>query len=110
MKFATREVLWDFLDDGVVYLEIRTTPRDVGGAGKEGYVRGVLEAVDGFLEESGGRMAVGVLLSVDRRNSVEEGVRVVELGVKYREGLEGGSCVSFAGIVLALRASVCVCA
>ena len=76
-------MLNDFYNDGVVYLELRTTPRDVPGLGKEGYVHTVLECIKSF--EGKGRMSTYLILSIDRRNSPEQAMEVVDLAVKYRE-------------------------
>lgn len=89
VRFATKAVLEDFLDDGVVYVEMRTTPRAVlsnGVLSKDDYVKVVLETMSAFMEETGRRMVVFLILSVDRRNNVEEAMEVVDLVLKYREG------------------------
>ena len=94
-------MLTDFRADGVVYLELRTTPRDIGeGAGKEGYVRTVLDCIAEFSaaeeqqqqqqqQERSPRpstmMQTYLILSIDRRNTVAEAMEVVDLAIKYRD-------------------------
>ncbi len=82
MRYTTLSVLHDFAADGVVYLELRTTPRALhspsGTLSKAQYVQTVLDAIRGF-EAGGGRLRTRLILSVDRRNSLAEALEVVEL-------------------------------
>ena len=80
--YSTNAVLNDFRDDGVVYLELRTTPREVKGMGKEEYVRCVLECINAFPGREA--MRTYLILSIDRRNSADEAMGVVDLAIKYR--------------------------
>lgn len=50
LRHATRSVLRDFAADGVVYLELRTTPRALPAAGlsEAGYVQTILETVSEY--------------------------------------------------------------
>lgn len=82
----------DFAADGVVYLELRTTPRAMPAAGldKAGYVDAVLRAMKEEEEaaavvESGGRIRTRLILSVDRRNTAEEAREVVALARRFRD-------------------------
>ncbi|KAI5358628.1 putative adenosine deaminase domain, adenosine/adenine deaminase, metal-dependent hydrolase [Septoria linicola] len=90
VRLATWSVLQGFKDDGVKYLELRTTPRECVETRmtKEGYLEGVLGEMERFNEEEGrageGGMRTCLILSVDRRNTLEQAMRVVELAVKYR--------------------------
>jgi len=47
LRYTTLSVLRDFARDGVVYLELRTTPRAMPAAGltKEGYIQTILDAI-----------------------------------------------------------------
>lgn len=83
VHMSTLAVLQKFADDGVVYLELRTTPRNVAGEGKDSYVRTVLQAMNHFMRTQD-RMHVQLILSIDRRNTLEEAMEVVELAKKYR--------------------------
>ena len=86
----------DFADDGVAYLELRTTPRSMAAAGldKAGYVDAVLRAIgDATREleqerEREGRQTpvirTRLILSVDRRNTAAEAAEVVELAARFR--------------------------
>lgn len=92
---ATTSVLEDFQDDGVCYLELRTTPRAIPNVGisKEDYVSFVLKAMDDFKLSSKENIAgappydklhATLILSIDRKNTIEEALEVVSLAVKYR--------------------------
>ncbi|KAG9522941.1 Metallo-dependent hydrolase, partial [Aureobasidium melanogenum] len=92
---ATTSVLEDFQDDGVRYAELRTTPRAIPDAGmsKEDYVTTVLKAMDDFKgsvkENIAGappydKLHAKLILSIDRKNTLEEAFEVVRLALKYR--------------------------
>ncbi|KAG9698299.1 Metallo-dependent hydrolase, partial [Aureobasidium melanogenum] len=95
IQHATTSVLEDFQEDGVRYLELRTTPRAIPDAGisKEDYVAIVLKAMDDFRasvkENIAGappydKLHAKLILSVDRKNSLQEAMEVVRLALKYR--------------------------
>ena len=80
--WSTMSVLHDFWADGVVYLELRTTPRSAASFSKEGYVEAILECIEGFEHKQS--MSTYLILSIDRRNTLEEATAVVNLALKYR--------------------------
>jgi len=90
IEYSTNCVLRDFADDGVIYLELRTTPRDVKTA--EGalvmtasqYVMTVLDCLRGQNSASGSTMQVRLILSIDRRMAADEAHRVVDLALYNR--------------------------
>lgn len=84
ISYSTKSVLQDFQDDGVVYLELRTTPRLIKQAGisKEAYVQLVLSTISSFESPT---MVTKLILSIDRRNSEEEASEVVDLALRYRD-------------------------
>lgn len=81
---ATRQVLADFEEDGVRYLELRTTPREslATGLTKEAYVETVLDAL--AEANTRGHMPTYLILSIDRRNTKDQAMQVVELAIRYR--------------------------
>ncbi len=88
MRYTTLAVLRDFAADGVVYLELRTTPRTLrDGAdtlSKARYVETVLDAIRSFEAEGHSPLHTRLILSVDRRNSPAEALEVVELCRQFR--------------------------
>ncbi|KAF2011360.1 Metallo-dependent hydrolase [Aaosphaeria arxii CBS 175.79] len=86
IKYSTRAVLDDFQKDGVVYLELRTTPRSIPqqGLSKDDYVKTVLAILQAHNENPSNTMKTFLILSVDRRNTVAEAEEVVDLSIKYR--------------------------
>jgi adenosine deaminase len=95
IRYATTCVLQDFSDDGVCYLELRTTPRAIPAAGisKEQYVRIVLDAISSFCASEQNtavearkekKLHTKLILSIDRKNNLDEALEVVSLAVKYR--------------------------
>ncbi|KAM5439954.1 putative adenosine deaminase [Microsporum canis] len=83
LRYSTRRVLQDFQDDGVRYLELRTTPRESQehGISKEKYVSTVLEVIDEFKNEA---MSTYLILSVDRTKSAAEAEIVVDLAIQFK--------------------------
>ncbi|KAF2681554.1 Metallo-dependent hydrolase [Lentithecium fluviatile CBS 122367] len=83
---STRAVLQDFQDDGVVYLELRTTPRAIVDRGitKDQYVKTVLDILQEHNRDATNTMRVFLIISIDRRNTVSEAEEVVDLALKYQ--------------------------
>lgn len=83
LRYATRRVLQDFRDDGVRYLELRTTPRTSPkhGMSKDTYVSTVLDVIDEFSNDD---MTTKLILSVDRTKTATAAEELVELAVKYQ--------------------------
>ncbi|KAG8165688.1 hypothetical protein KVR01_004240 [Diaporthe batatas] len=99
LRHTTLSVLSDFANDGVVYLELRTTPRALprSGLSKAGYVEAILAAIREFEgadaaeapRDSGPvtarrRLHTRLILSVDRRNTPGEAAEVVELARRFQ--------------------------
>lgn len=74
----------DFQLDGVVYLELRTTPRPLPAANmtKDDYVRNILEVITAHNNTNS--MRAFLILSIDRRNTPTEAEEVVDLAIKYQ--------------------------
>jgi len=88
--YTTTSVLEDFQADGVVYLELRTTPRSIPSANitKAHYVETILDCISKFNESSS--MKTNLILSIDRRNDVATALEVVDLAVKFsNQGVVG---------------------
>ena len=72
VRSVTRDVVKEFAEDGVRYLELRTTPRDVPGRmNKLEYCTTVLEEIIRISEDNSGDesvITVKLLLSVDRKH------------------------------------------
>lgn len=97
-------MLRDFAADGVVYLELRTTPRALprSGLSKEGYVEAILAVIREYESSrqapaaaaAAGRTAqlmhTRLILSVDRRNTPAEAAEVVSLAQRLQaQGVVG---------------------
>ncbi|ORX47012.1 Metallo-dependent hydrolase [Hesseltinella vesiculosa] len=84
VAFATEQVMAEFAKDGVRYLELRTTPRanPAKGMTKTSY----LQTVTATLKERCPQgMTVNLIISIDRRNTLEEAQQVVDLAVAFRD-------------------------
>ncbi|KAI0432230.1 Metallo-dependent hydrolase [Xylaria sp. FL1042] len=84
LNYSTMSVIEDFANDGVVYLELRTTPRSFHkeGLDKSAYVKHVLEAIDAA-QRRFPSIQVRLILSIDRRNSIVEANEVVALATHF---------------------------
>ena len=84
LRRVTLEILDDFSADNCVYLELRTTPRNVYDQhsnslifSKQDYIETVLESVKEF--EAKNEMIVRILLSIDRSKSIDDALETIEL-------------------------------
>ncbi|KHJ78735.1 putative adenosine deaminase [Oesophagostomum dentatum] len=85
VKTATVDVIREFAEDGVVYLELRSTPKTTSEMSKKDYVDAIIE---GIKEGSKGvEMITKLILSIDRRQSVEEAEQTVEIAAANETGL-----------------------
>lgn len=84
-RYSTKAVLHDFQADGVVYLELRTTPRAIPDRGitKDDYVKAVLNILNAWNRDNTNTLRAYLILSVDRRNTVAQAEEVVDLCIKY---------------------------
>jgi len=70
VKRILRELLEDFIEDGVHYVEIRTTPRALKDCDKRGYITLICEEIQQFKDNN--KIDVRLIIGVDRSKSVEE--------------------------------------
>ena len=71
LRRITRELIEDLVQDGVVYAEIRTTPRELVGehlTEKEG-IDVILDEIKQSEQRMGNRIIVRLLLSINRSES-----------------------------------------
>lgn len=83
IKLITKDVVDEFAHDGIKYLELRSTPRKYENTDlktKEDYVRAVLSVIN----EPRDDIIVKLILSVDRRNTLDEAMEAVDLAIKYQ--------------------------
>ena len=89
LKFITDSVLSEFCEDGVKYLELRTTPKCLNGASWEDYVATILSSMKAAEEryaESSPPFCVRLLLSIDRvKHSPDDAWKVVNLAEHWRK-------------------------
>lgn len=85
LDYSTKSVVKDFARDGVVYLELRTTPRAMPTAGldKTGYVTAVLRAIAAAQQETPS-IHTRLILSIDRRNTLSEAHEVISLAKQFQ--------------------------
>ncbi|CAJ0586973.1 unnamed protein product, partial [Mesorhabditis spiculigera] len=79
VKHATTAVLKDFEADGVRYIELRSTPKSIGMTKKE-YIQAVISGMEDY-ELGGGTTISRFIVSIDRRQTLEEAKDTVELAL-----------------------------
>lgn len=80
---VTAEAVEDFRADGVRYLELRSTPRALGGASARDYVETVLRAARGAEAAARGEIDVRLVLSVNRRRPAGEARETLRLAREF---------------------------
>ena len=72
VQMVAHDVVTEFAEDGVVYLELRSTPRanPATSMTKRSYVDAVLTGIDKALSECTTTMYVSLLLSIDHRQNL----------------------------------------
>jgi adenosine deaminase len=83
---ATLRVLEDFEADNVVYLELRTTPREVPEytISKRRYVETVLTVIEEYERDTTRRLHTRLILSVDRKNTLAEAKETIDLALELQ--------------------------
>ncbi|CAJ0605334.1 unnamed protein product [Cylicocyclus nassatus] len=85
VKIATIDVISEFAEDGVIYLELRSTPKMTSEMSKKEYVEAILEGIAESSRSLG--IITRLILSVDRRQSPEEAEQTIALAVNDKTGL-----------------------
>ncbi|GAB5586164.1 hypothetical protein Unana1_01064 [Umbelopsis nana] len=83
IKIITEDIINEFAKDGTKYLELRSTPRkyaDTDLKTKDDYVQAVLSVINQPRDD----IIVKLILSVDRRNTLDEAMETVDLAIKYK--------------------------
>nr|XP_022908233.1 adenosine deaminase-like protein [Onthophagus taurus] len=83
---ATQSVIKDFHDDNVVYLELRTTPRNGDDFDKETYIETVIKAICDYKNCSGKTesMIIKLILCIDRRHDIRTSSEMIDLIIKMK--------------------------
>ncbi|KAL2201099.1 hypothetical protein P885DRAFT_73449 [Corynascus similis CBS 632.67] len=87
LRYTTLSVLRDFAADGVVYLELRTTPRAMPAAGltEAGYVQTILDTIAEYekSEQKSPGLRTKLILSIDRRHTPAQAAGVLALAKQF---------------------------
>lgn len=87
IQYSTESVLRDFEHDGVVYLELRSTPREFKETGltKVQYIETILETIKKYEADSSTSMKTFLLLSIDRRDTIQKAAECIDLAIRYKD-------------------------
>jgi adenosine deaminase len=88
---TTTAVLNSFQSDNVVYLELRTTPRSIPSAGisTDLYISTVCRAISDFEALPTTTLRTKLILSIDRRNTLEQADATLRVALTYRPMVVG---------------------
>ena len=86
---GTKDVIGDFYKDNCCYLELRTTPKNDGSMSPSEYFETICTAVDKMSHECGENMIVKLIVSIDRRRSVEEASVAIRLAEEFKNHIVG---------------------
>jgi len=76
IRRITREMIEDWKNQNCIYLEIRTTPKEIGNTTKADYINAVLDEInDGNQKYS---MKTRLILCIDKAQSLEEAIKTYE--------------------------------
>lgn len=76
---ATQNVIKEYADDGVIYLELRSTPRAVPGVmSRTEYVNTIIDAINNSQRND---ILVKLLISIDRRQGKEVAEEILDLAL-----------------------------
>ena len=81
---ATKDVIKEFADDSVKYLELRSTPKNIGTMTKDIYMDSVLDAIKECNSDSELDIITKFLVSIDRRNGATVAEETINLAHKYQ--------------------------
>ncbi|XP_071965194.1 N6-Methyl-AMP deaminase-like [Antedon mediterranea] len=90
VSMVTYDVIKEFAEENVHYLELRSTPRDVTSTGmtKQSYVEAVLKGIEKAIKEDL-NIIVRFLLSVDRSRGVDVAMETIELAKQFNSKSNG---------------------
>lgn len=78
------------MNDGVAYLELRTTPRDTGELTREQLISTIADAIRSFEAENPGRLHTRLILCVDRRHDLSTASSILDLALRHRVSRDQG--------------------
>lgn len=80
LYLTTRDVIKEFYDDGVIYLELRSTPRCANDMSKKQYIEIIVRAI----KDDCNNIIVKLILSIDRRHGVKESEQALDLIIEMK--------------------------
>lgn len=79
---ATQDVIEEFASDGVIYLELRTTPRQEENMTKKQYIDSVLKGIE-ICSKTAPSITVKLILSLDRKTCSKNAKNTLDLALEY---------------------------
>jgi len=91
VRLIVRDVISSFAADGVVYVELRTTPRAEPSSGmtKRSYLKTVLDEIRSSERDDSKAIHIRLLVSIDRRKGVQDALDTLALVEELRDEYGG---------------------
>lgn len=83
LHYVVTQVLTEFQDDDVVYLELRTTPRTSEQLSAFGYLDTILRSISEFHEKNQDGLICRLLLSIDRSKPIDNAWNTVRIAERF---------------------------
>lgn len=84
VKIVTGDVINEFYDDNVKYLELRSTPKCLSNSSKDAYIEAIIDTIQNCVT-CYDDLTVIFLVSIDRGRSVREAEENLNLALKYHK-------------------------
>ncbi len=88
VRMAVRGVAEEFREDGVAYLELRSTPRATDKMTEEEYAEALVQEIEQINQEQDQQdpqqIQVRLLLSVDRRQGVKKAAKTISMAKRHQ--------------------------
>jgi len=84
IEYIARNVLEEFISDGVRYIELRSTPREnlEKGMTKRSYAETLISVIKEYNNK--GNIIVRLILSIDRKSTLEQAMETVNLAISLK--------------------------
>lgn len=84
VRTITEDVIREFREDNVFYLELRSTPKSLSGTTKRDYIKTIVEVIHSMAGELPD-MTVKFLVSIDRARGLADATENLELAIDFHQ-------------------------
>ena len=88
LQRVTYEIIEDYNKQNTRYLELRSTPKELGGKSKDEYIQAIQEVIEAALTDFP-KIRVRYIISINRQSGIEAGREALSLAVKHTKFVVG---------------------